>query len=142
MDSIRPEKYVWDNSALVDMVNSDTPRHDSCYGFMKNYEQAVHIFPAIVWAEFQATQSRRARNGLNSYRELRLLDHKNIIYPIDHEFIKKMHAHDLYIKFEKLRGMDLIYAGIAFLEEASLVTLDKKDFSQVQGITIIYPNEL
>ncbi len=134
------QKFVWDNSALVALINSDEPHH--CYSFMKNHQSDIHIFPTIAWMEFQAAQSaKQRRTEKKVYRELWLLDEKNIVYEITQNFIEKVHKNELHLKFDRLRGMDLIYASVAWLEKAPLVTLDS-DFKKIQGINLIYPNEI
>jgi hypothetical protein len=101
------KKYVWDASALMALINSKEQGHEACYSFMKNQEQHVHIFPATAWFEYQAAQLRKEREGRKPYRELYLLDQKNILYLIDDLFIKKVDEHQLHLRFPKLRGGDL-----------------------------------
>ncbi len=120
------EKYVWDNSALVAMTNSDETKHTSCYSFFKNHPDATHIFPTIASMEYQAVQSAKIRNkGVKASRELYVLGGKNRVYNITHKFVKKCASNQLHEKFQTLRGMDLIYACVAYLEDAILITLDK-----------------
>ncbi len=130
------KKFVWDASALVALTGSNEQNHYDCYGFWKDNEKHIHIFSATAWMEYQAVLSKKNRQ----LRELYVLDGKNIVYDITHDFVSRVNSQGLHLKFSALRGMDLIYACIAFLENASLVTLDK-DFKKIQGIELIYPNE-
>lgn len=137
------QKFVWDASALVSLINSsDGPAHYACSGFMRNHETDIHIFPTIAWLECQAAISRMAKKDKKiPYREMYLLDGKNIVYEITHKFIMEVSSKNLHLKFDQLRGMDLTYACVAFLENAALITRDK-DFKNIQVIKIIYPEEL
>jgi hypothetical protein len=64
-------------------------------------------------------------------REFYLLDEHSIVYPIDQSLIERSNALVAQPGFDKLRGADLIFACIAFLEQACLVTLDGRARSSV-----------
>lgn len=134
-------KYVWDASALIAAINSDERCHSQTYNFFRDNETAIYIFPVIAWMEYQAIQSRKEKNGSKAYRDMYLLDEKNVVYDINQELIVRISSNKLHEKF-LLRGMDLIYASIAFLEDASLVTLDK-DFKKISDhVDLVFPDEL
>ncbi len=57
-------------------------------------------------------------------REFYLLDDNSIVYPVDQKLISSAHQLIAQPGFDQLRGADLIFACIAYLEKASLVTLD------------------
>lgn len=130
------DKYVWDASALVAALNSRDANHTECYSFWRNHEDAVYIFPALAWFEFQATQSRALREGKKALRELYILDEKNRIVDVNTELVRASAKAGLHERFSKLRGADLIYACIAALEEAPLVTVDNH-FANIDGLDII-----
>lgn len=57
-------------------------------------------------------------------REFYLLDQHSVVYPIDQTLIRKANQLVTMPGFDQLRGADLIFASIAYLEAAYLVTLD------------------
>jgi hypothetical protein len=64
-----------------------------------------------------------------------------LLYPIDQKFVNSADAIVALPGFDKLRGGDLIFACIAKLENAWLVTLDS-DFSVVSDqITVVNLND-
>jgi predicted nucleic acid-binding protein len=131
-------KYVWDTSALISMARSIDPYHLSCYQFIKEHEDDVHIFPAIAWFEFQASLSRMERAGERILRDLYLLDGKNYVLDINQAFVQTAAELGLHLRFSSLRGADLIFACAAVIEEASLVTRDKA-FLGLDGLRVIIP---
>ena len=91
------------------------------------------IFPSLAVFEVLATVSRMHRDGKKILREFYLMDDHSVLYGVDKELISK--SNDFFAKtgFEKLRGADLVFACIAQVEDAYLVTLDKqfsKDVSE------------
>jgi predicted nucleic acid-binding protein len=134
-------KFVWDTSALISAVRSLDPFHLSCYSFMRDHSQDIHVFPSIAWFEMQATLSRLERDGKRVLRDLYLLDDKNYMLDIDLAFIRKTSEQNLHIKFSSLRGADLIFACAAVIEGATLVTRDKA-FLELDGLNVIIPPPL
>jgi len=137
------KKFVWDTSAFVSLVRTndiDEKCHCDCKNFMLDHEHDIHLFSATLWFEFQATLSRKKREGQKVLRDVYILNDRRLVYSIDENFLRKTSTLKLYEKFENLRGMDLIHACIAFIEKAHLVTLDNH-FRNVADISIIYPNE-
>ena len=130
------EKFVWDASALIATVNSRDPNHIECYSFWEDNKEATFLFPAIAWFEFQATQSRALREGKKALRELYILDEKNRVVDIDNQLVGDVAKAGLHERFSKLRGADLIYACIAALEDAPLVTVDKH-FARIEGLKVV-----
>lgn len=119
------KKLLWNASALVAAVNTEDSHHRAAYGFWDDHESCVHVFPAIAWFEFQATQSRLQGEGRKALRQLYVLDNKNYVLPIDLAFIRRCSEEKLPERFSTLRGADLIYACAAVVEEAELVTFDQ-----------------
>jgi hypothetical protein len=65
------------------------------------------------------------RDGKHILREFYLMDENALLYDVDEELISK--SHKLFPKpgFDQLRGADLVFACIAAIENAFLVTRDK-----------------
>jgi len=65
------------------------------------------------------------RDGKRIFREFYLMDENPMLYDVDQSLISK--SYDLFAKpgFDQLRGADLVFACIASIENAYLVTLDK-----------------
>jgi len=142
------QRYLLDASVLVGIVNSDDPLHQPCYSFFRNlYDEdaAVWVVPGIIFFEFQATQSRRARERGQTgsiYRHAPLFENNTELYEISPDFLGRVWDAELYTRFDRLRGADLLYACIAFLEGIPLVTHDS-DFDPYSGIlSIIRPREV
>ena len=55
---------------------------------------------------------------------------------IDTELVRAVAKAGLHERFSKLRGADLIYACIAALEDAPLVTVDKH-FAHIDGLKVV-----
>jgi predicted nucleic acid-binding protein len=69
------------------------------------------------------------------------MDEHSIIYDINQDLIRKSYEIVTMDGFSMLRGADLLFACIAYLEKAYLVTLDN-DFRQVSHyISVINLNE-
>ncbi len=127
-----PPRYVLDASVLVSIVNSDDVQHFSCYSFFRNLddgEKARWVIPGSLVFEFQAAQSRRHREGrpqpeYEVFRHSPLNYENTELYPITKTFLKKVYGMDLYNMFSRLRGGDLLYACIAYVEDIPLVTHD------------------
>ena len=64
------------------------------------------------------------REGRKILRDFYIVSENSSVYPVDHDLIYR--CADLFDKpgFSMLRGADLIFACIAHLEDAYLVTLD------------------
>lgn len=70
-------------------------------------------------------------------REYYVLDKNSRIYPIDQELISKCTEIVIEDGFSSLRGADLIFACIAYLEDAYLVTKDKGFSAVCSHISVI-----
>ena len=126
------KKFVWDTSAIINIKETKgrgySPAHslysDLSEGWIKGEYQ--NIFPSLAVFEVSATVSRMHREGKKILREFYLMDENSILYDVNRELISK--SYELYAKegFNKLRGADLVFACIAWVEDAYLVTLDKQ----------------
>ena len=83
-----------------------------------------NIFPALAAFELDAAISRKHREGSPILRDFNIVDDHAIVYAIDQQLIYRCHAFMAKPGFSSLRGADLVFACIAFLEKAYLVTLD------------------
>ena len=82
------------------------------------------------------------RDGKPILREFYLMDENSMMYQINQGLISK--SHELFTKpgFNQLRGADLVFACIAFVENAYLVTLDKVFVKHLSGhLSIIDLND-
>lgn len=107
------------------MISMSDVHHQTAYWIWQEHREDVSIFPALAWFEYQAVASRLDREGAKLTRELYLLDGKNIVLPMDQEFIQRCASENLVTRFSSLRGADLVYACAAALENATLVTFDQ-----------------
>lgn len=129
------KKILLDANVLISIVNSRDPNHIPCYSFYQNNKES-HIFyvPSIAYFEFQATQSRNGR----SYREIYMENVKK--YDVGYDLIKQCWNCDLFNKFPKLRGADLVYACISKIKNIPLATNDNDFKSAESEISVIWIN--
>ena len=126
------KKFVWYTSAIVNIKGPDGRGYSPGYSLIKDLSDGwnpapyLNIFPSLAIFEVSATVSRMHREGKAILREFYLLDENSMMYQIDQPFISK--AYELFTKpgFNHLHGADLVFACIAFVEDAYLVTLDKR----------------
>lgn len=140
-------KFVWDTSALINIKELDASGYSPGHSLMRDlfdghitgaYE---NIFPAIAVFEVNATVSRMHHEGRGILREYYIMNENSRICSIDEALIHKCNDLIALDGFSKLRGADLIFACIAYLQNAFLVTKDK-DFLTVGGhVEIIDLNE-
>jgi len=125
------KKFVWDTSAIINIKDPDINGYSPAYSLMKDLSDGwisgpyQNIFPSIAIFEVSASVSRMHREGKSILREFYLMDENAVIYDVDKSLIQK--SRELYTKpgFDRLRGADLIFACIAAIENAYLITLDK-----------------
>jgi predicted nucleic acid-binding protein len=124
-------KFVWDTSALLNLKESDEQGYSPAYSLWKDLSDGwiegpyQNILPGLAFFELQASISRRLREGGQMLREFYILGETEIVYPIDLSLARKANELVRQSGFDMLRGADLIFACIAKLEDAWLVTLDK-----------------
>ncbi len=125
------KKFVWDSSAIIDIKKVNGGMNSRSYCLIEDLSEGCipgpyqNIFPALAVFEVNATVSRMHRDGEKILREFYLMDENALLYDLDQDFIYK--SNDLFPRkgFDMLRGADLVFACIAFIESAYLVTLDK-----------------
>lgn len=130
------KKFVWDTSALIDIKQPDQNGYSPGLNLMKNLYHGwikgsyVNIYPALAVFELNAAVSRMHREGKYILRDYYIMNVNSFIYQIDRELIYKCKDLFLIDGFSSLRGADLVFACIAYVEGAFLVTKDK-DFSAI-----------
>jgi predicted nucleic acid-binding protein len=126
------KKFVWDSSAIVNIKEPNERGYSPGYSLIKDLSDGwipgpyLNIFPTLAVFEVSATVSRMHRDGKAILHEFYLLDENSKMYQIDQSLISK--TYELFTKsgFDHLHGADLVFACIAYVEGAYLVTLDKK----------------
>lgn len=124
------KKFVWDTSAILNIKEPDAQGYSPGNSLMKDLSDGwipgpyKNIFPAIAAFEVDASVSRKHREGKKILRAFYIVDDCAVIYPVDQELIRRCSDIVTMDGFSTLRGADLIFACIAYLESACLVTLD------------------
>jgi predicted nucleic acid-binding protein len=125
------KRYALDTCVLASIVNSDDAEHGSCYSFFLNLydeDKTTWVVPGLIFFEFQATQSRRYRERRPRhpvFRNAPLSYDNTELHHVTKKLLDKVYELDLYNKFSLLKGSDLLYACLAFVEGIPLVTHDK-----------------
>jgi hypothetical protein len=130
-DDAATRRFVWDTSALLNIKEPNAQGYSPGHSFYKDFSDAIfpgpyfNIYPASAVFELQASISRAHREGRKMLRDFYVVSENSVVYPIDQDLIYR--CADLFDKpgFSNLRGGDLIFACIAHLEDAYLVTLDR-----------------
>ncbi len=123
-------KFVWDTSAIVNLKEQNAFGYSPARSLWKDLADGwirgpyVNILPALAVFEVSAGVSRAIREGGHIQREFYLLDDHTRGYGVDEELVRRSHHLFAQLGFDRLRGADLVFACIAKLEEATLVTLD------------------
>ncbi len=133
------KKFVWDTSAILNIKEPNAEGYSPGNSLMKDLSDGwipgpyMNIFPAIAAFEVDASVSRMHREGKKLLREFYIVDDCAVVYTIDQDLIRRSSELVTMEGFSKLRGADLIFACIAYLENACLVTLDGH-FSEVSRL--------
>ncbi|WP_297807341.1 hypothetical protein [uncultured Methylophaga sp.] len=125
-------KFVWDTSAIVNIKEPNaegySPGHslirDLSDGWIKG--EYLNIFPTLAVFEVNATVSKMHRKGINILREFYIFDKHAQLYAVDRDLVSKSYEFFTIDGFDKLYGADLVFACIAHIENAYLVTKDSK----------------
>lgn len=132
------KKFVWDASALVNIKEPNSSGYSPGHSLFKDLAEGwipgpyQNIYPAIAAFEIDATVSKLHRKGSPILRDFFIVHEHSVVYPIDQALISKCASLVERPGFSGLHGADLIYACIAYIEDAFLVTLDKH-FDVVSG---------
>jgi len=141
------KKFVWDTSAILNIKEPNAQGYSPGNSLMKDLSDGwipgpyQNIFPSIAAFEVDASVSRMHREGKKILREFYIVDDRSVVYPVDRELIRRCSDLVTMDGFSKLRGADLIFACIAYLEGASLVTLDGHFNEVSQHLNVINLNE-
>jgi hypothetical protein len=127
----RIEKFVWDTSAIVNIKEPDEHGYSPGHSLFKDLSDGwipgpyQNIFPSLAVFEESATVSRMHRDGKQILRDFYLMNENSMLYDVDQSLILK--SYELFAKagFDQLRGADLVFACIASIENAYLVTKDQ-----------------
>ena len=133
------KKFSWDTSAIINIKESNLEDYSPGHSLFKDLSEGwisgpyQNISPSLAVFEVSATVSRMHRDGKRILREFYIMDENSILYDVDKDLISK--SYDLHAKhgFDQLRGEDLVFACIAYIEDAYLVTLDKQFGKRVSG---------
>jgi predicted nucleic acid-binding protein len=141
------QRYALDASVLAAIVNSSDREHFACYSFFRNLhddDAATWVVPGLIFFEFQAAQSRRARERQRDdvFRHAPLFMTNTELYHVTGEFLAKVWELGLYGRFSLLKGADLLYACIAAVEDIPLVTHDSDFDPYGATIRLIKPRDL
>lgn len=140
-------KFVWDTSALLNLKEPDKQGYSPAYSLWKDLSDGwiegpyQNILPGLAFFELQASISRKLREGDQILREFYILGDTEVVYPIDLNLARKANELIKQSGFDTLRGADLIFACIAKLENAWLVTLDKGFKSVADKIKLLDLND-
>lgn len=148
MQNLSLMKFVWDTSAIINIKEPNHQGYSPGYSLIKDLSDGwiigpyLNIFPAISIFEVEATVSRMHRDGKKLLRRFYIFDDNSMMYPVDESLISR--CYELFVKpgFDRLTGADLVFACIAYLESAILVTRDKKIVEHMNGhLKVIDLNE-
>lgn len=140
-------RFVWDTSALLNIKEPNAQGYSPGHSFYKDFNDGwlpgpyFNIYPLIAVFELQASISRARREGRKMLRDFYIVSENSTVYPIDQDLITRCDHLFVQPGFSSLRGGDLIFACIAHLEDASLVTLDKGFSAVASQIRVIDLNE-
>jgi len=126
------KKFVWDTSAIINIKEPDEDGYSAGHSLIEDLSEGwiegpyQNIFPTLAVFEVNATISKMHRKGISVLREFYLLDENSVVAPIDESLIAKCSELFTMDGFSLLQGADLVFACIAYVEGAYLVTKDSK----------------
>jgi predicted nucleic acid-binding protein len=124
------KKFVWDTSAIINIKEPNQQGYSPGHSLFKDLSDGwipgpyLNIFPTVAVFEVSAAVSRKVREGHSVLREFYLLNENSTLYDLDNALVRK--SAELFARpgFDQLRGADLVFACIAHIERATLVTRD------------------
>ena len=140
-------RFVWDTSALLNIKEPNAQGYSPGHSLYKDFSDGwlpgpyFNIYPSIAVFELQASISRLHREGRRMLRDFYIVSENSTVYPIDEEFIGRCGTLFDAPSFSSRRGGDLIFACIAKLEDAYLVTLDKGFAAVASEIRVVDLND-
>ena len=138
-------KLLWNTSALLNIKEPNNEGYSPGYSLWKDLADGwivgpcdyENIIPSIAAFEINAAVSRLHREGKPILRGFRLMGDNERLYDIDAKFVRESAELAITKGFDRLRGADLIFACIAKLENAWLVTLDEHFKNVADKIKVI-----
>ena len=121
-----PTRFLVDASFLTSVIRTADVHHNIAGRFYDGKPDAVWVIPTLAYFEFQAAQSRSGQRYRDVY--VRSLE----VFELTLDFTRRCREQQLFERFLKLRGADLVYACIAKIEDITLVTFDH-DFDDYAG---------
>lgn len=140
-------RLVWDTSALLNIKEPNRDGYSPGHSLYKDLvdgwiiEPYFNIYPSIAVFEVQASISRLHREGGKMLREFYIVSENSVVYSVDNNLIENSRELFAAPGFSQLRGADLIFACIAKIEDATLVTLDKGFAAVASEIDVLDLNE-
>lgn len=125
------QKFVWDTSAIINIKEPNHEGYSPGYSLIKDLSDGwinikyQNIFPSLAVFEVSAAVSRMHREGKIILRDFYLMDEHAVLYDVNQKLITDSYELHAQEGFDQLRGADLVFACIAYIENAYLVTLDK-----------------
>ncbi len=124
------KKFVWDTSSIINIKEPNGQGYSPGHSLFKDLFEGwipgpyQNIFPTLAIFEVAAHVSAMKRNRNKILREFYVMDKNSRFYDVDQSLISK--SDELFTKpgFDRLRGADLVFACIASIEDAYLVTKD------------------
>lgn len=108
-------RIVLDANVMISAINSEDPKHQDCYQFVRvRQPTTTWVIPLVAAFEFHAAQPRAEREGRKVIREIYWPDAER--YEITTSFLRAVAEAGLFQKLSALRGADLIYACVAAVE--------------------------
>jgi predicted nucleic acid-binding protein len=114
-----PTRFLVDASFLTLVIRTADVHHNIANQFYERNPDAVWVIPTLAYFEFQAAQSRSGQRCRDVY--IRSLE----IFELTLDFTRRCREQQLFERFLKLRGADLVYACIAKVKGFALVTFDR-----------------
>jgi len=117
-------KYLIDASVMLGLSNIRDTHHEKCKEFFDDQPSELLYFSLHSLFEIHAARARRIR-GKNYVGLAGNYNYPNVKFiPIDWNFYKECKRRRLFDLFDRLKGMDLIYACLAKIRNCKLVTCD------------------
>ena len=124
-------RLVWDTSAILNIKEPNSEGYSPGHSLYEDFNQGCiegpyeFIFPTLSMFEVAASVSRIHRDGGKMLREFWILNEHSRLREIDESLVRSTYEVMAESGFDRLRGADLVFACIAYIEKATLVTLDK-----------------
>src|SRR5882672_5189395 len=118
------KRFVWDTSALLNIKEPNDQGYSPGYSLYKDFNDGwlpgpyFNIYPSIAVFELQASISRAHREGRKLLRDFYIVSDNSTVYPIDQRLIDRCDHLLEQPGFSSLRSGDLIFACIAYVEDA------------------------